>query len=81
MLLKIVGFLVMLPSVFWLIFTNSSSAAIWLLIGGCIYYLGFRSAERTKASAERYACPQCAEQVLRAAKLCPHCHTPLTPQD
>lgn len=28
-------------------------------------------------SAGRVPCPHCAESILPAAKLCPHCRTPL----
>ena len=29
--------------------------------------------------SSRSPCPHCAEQILRAAKICPHCRSPLDP--
>lgn len=81
MFLKVIGFLVMLPSAFWLILTGSVTAFIWLAIGGCLYFLGHQAVTRAATANARYPCPQCAEQVLKAAKVCPHCRTTLQPQD
>jgi hypothetical protein len=32
-----------------------------------------------QSAKERAPCPHCAEQILRAAKICPHCRSPLDP--
>lgn len=79
MFLKVVGFLVMLPSILWAILTFRTVGYIWFAIGACIYYLGHRQSERSAAERERYSCPHCGEQVLKIAKICPHCRSPLTP--
>ncbi len=79
MFLKIVGFLIMLPTILYAILTSSIAAYAWFVLGGCIYYLGHRKSERAIAARDRMPCPQCGEPVLKVAKLCPHCRSTLTP--
>lgn len=66
MLLKIVGFLVMTPSLLAFFLGAGGQALILFTIGALCYYLGSRTAGREP-------CPHCAEPVLKAAKVCPHC--------
>jgi len=38
---------------------------------------GINASSIAHDNRERVACPHCAEMIVPAAKLCPHCKTPL----
>lgn len=55
-------------------------AFVLMVIPGLgLYGLGAMLGRRTakRGGATRIACPSCAESILPAAKICPHCRSPL----
>ena len=57
------------------------AAAVFLVPGVALIALGLdhrRRKRQTQAVAGRYPCPFCAELILRAATVCPHCRSQLT---
>lgn len=81
-MLKIIGFIVMLPSIMVFLlggpFGASRSGLILAAIGGLVYFLGDRQAKAAADKAARHPCPHCAEQIMKAAKVCPFCHREIT---
>jgi hypothetical protein len=64
----------------WLIGAAKGRAGAGFLLGlllGVIGAIGALFLTATPASRGRTACPHCAEPILPAARLCPHCRSVL----
>lgn len=67
-----------MAAIFWVVVVLV--AAVWLLRG--FDRISGRGPKQVsdgigQSKAGRVPCPHCAEAILPAAKLCPHCRTPL----
>ena len=65
-------------SVMWLAAVGFLIWPVWLaaLIWACVG----KTVSAAAPGGQRYPCPFCAEPVLPAARLCPHCHSELVPR-
>lgn len=53
---------------------------IALLIIALVVVLAVKAGRTPAANSNLYPCPNCRRQVSRAAPTCPHCGTPLGPE-